>query len=145
MKLHSTIAAVLTAAAFLTLAIGKNEFLPAEEAFRYLAEVDGGCLKVQWNVAPGYYLYKSRLKLESGTPGITVGDARYPQGEVHHDEYFGEQEVFRDDFIVNAPLTRTNNVREMTLKLKWQGCADAGLCYAPTVWEVKVPLKEPTP
>ena len=36
---------------------------------------------------------------------MTVGDSVYPKGEIHNDEYFGEQEIFRGDFKVTAPLT----------------------------------------
>src|SRR5688572_28356304 len=139
MKSSRAIAAVLTsavlAAAFLSLADAKDEFLPPEQAFRYLARVEGDCLKVHWNVAPGHYLYKHRMGLESATPSVALGEPRYPKGESHEDEYFGRQEIFRDDFIVTAPLIRKGNgPRELTLKLKWQGCADAGLCYPPIVW-----------
>jgi thioredoxin:protein disulfide reductase len=124
-----------------TAAGAKDEFLPMERAFSYLAQSDGRCVTVQWNVAPGYYLYKSRMALKSATPGVAVGELHYPKGEIHHDEYFGDQEVFRDDFVVTAPLTLTaGKPRELTLKLELQGCADAGLCYPPTVWDVKVPL-----
>ena len=101
-------------------------------------EAEGDCLKVHWNVAPGYYLYKSRMSLDSATPGVTLGPPAYPKGESHHDEYFGEQEIFRDDFVVTAPLIRSNpGNREMIVKLKWQGCADAGLCYPITTWEAE--------
>ncbi len=119
----------------------EDEFLPPERAFTYLVQVEGGCLTVQWNVAPGYYLYKSRMGIESTTSGVKVGVPRYPKGESHHDEYFGDQEIFRDDFVVTAPLERTDGAaREITVKLKWQGCADAGLCYPATTWEAKVHL-----
>ena len=120
---------------------GQDEFLPPEKAFTYLVEMKGDRLEVQWNVAPGYYLYKSRLGIESATPGVTIGTPAFPKGEVHHDEYFGTQEVFRDDFVVSAPTMRnTGSLHELTVKLKWQGCADAGLCYPVTTWEAKVPL-----
>jgi thiol:disulfide interchange protein DsbD len=118
-----------------------DDFLPAEKAFVYLVESDGPCLKVSWNVAPGYYLYKDKMSVESATPGVTLGKAAYPAGERHHDEYFGEQEVFRDDFMVNVPVLRENRaLTELTVRLRWQGCADAGLCYPPTTWETKLRL-----
>ncbi len=122
-----------------------DSFLAPERAFAYVVEADGECLKVYWNAAPGYYLYKSRMSLESATPGISLGQATYPKGESHHDEYFGDQEIFRDDFVVTAPLLRSNSGgREMIVKLKWQGCADAGLCYPITIWETKVSLGGPS-
>lgn len=145
MTLHNpTWQAPLALALLLAAAVpagAEDDFLPPEQAFAYLVEVDGNALKVQWNVAPGYYLYKSRMGIESTTSGVKVGVPRYPKGESHHDEYFGDQEIFRDDFVVTAPLERTDGAaREITVKLKWQGCADAGLCYPATTWEAKVHL-----
>ena len=86
----------------------------------------------------GYYLYKKRLGLAAATPGVTVGESVYPKGEIHKDEYFGEQEVFRGTFKVTAPLTGAKAGDTVALKLKWQGCADAGLCYPPSVWDATV-------
>lgn len=143
MKISSYIrTACMAATVFLAAAAGaKDDFPPAKEVFRYAVESDGRQLTVYWNVLPGYYLYRSRLSLDSATPGIRIGKPKYPKGEIHHDDYFGNQEIYRDDFTVTVPLVRQNStVVEMKLKLKLQGCADAGLCYPPTVWETKVKL-----
>ncbi len=69
---------------------------------------------------------------------MTVGESVYPKGEVHKDDYFGEQEVFRGTFKVTAPLSGAKAGDTLALKLKWQGCADAGLCYPPSVWDATV-------
>lgn len=118
-----------------------NEFLPPEQAFRFTTESDGTTVTVNWDVAPGYYLYKSRMGLDSATPGVTLGNPSYPEGEIHEDEYFGKQTVFRRTFSVSAPITgRSPDGQTVDLKLKLQGCADAGLCYPPTTWDAKVQL-----
>jgi Thiol:disulfide interchange protein len=122
-------------------AMAAEEFLPPEQAFRYTVESDGDSLTVRWTVAPGYYLYRSRMGLSSATPGITIGTPSYPEGEVHRDDYFGEQVIFRDEFTVTAPLERAADApRELALELRLQGCADAGLCYPPMTWDTKVAL-----
>jgi thioredoxin:protein disulfide reductase len=140
MRAGITFSAILALLAALP-AGAEEEFLPAQQAFAYLVQIEGDCLKVQWNIAPGYYLYKSRMGIDSATPGVKVGTAHFPKGENHHDEYFGDQEIFRDDFVVSAPITRTDRSKpEVTVKLKWQGCADAGLCYPVTTWEARVKL-----
>ena len=81
---------------------------------------------MEWRAAKGYYLYKKRFGLAATTPGVTVGEPVYPKGEMHKDEYFGEQEVFRNTFKVTAPLKGAKVGDTVALKLKWQGCADAG-------------------
>jgi thiol:disulfide interchange protein DsbD len=120
------------------LAIGEDEYLQPEDAFKYAATADDKNLTVEWTVTKGYYLYKKRLGLAAATPGVTVGESVYPKGEIHKDEYFGEQEVFRGTFKVTAPLTGAKAGDTVALKLKWQGCADAGLCYPPSVWDATV-------
>jgi thiol:disulfide interchange protein DsbD len=120
------------------LAIGEDEYLNPEDAFKYTATADEQNVTIEWRATKGYYLYKKRLGLSAATPGITVGESVYPKGEVHKDEYFGEQEVFRDTFKVTAPLSGAKAGDTVALKLKWQGCADAGLCYPPSVWDATV-------
>jgi len=116
-------------------AIGEDEFLDPTAAFKYTVTADEAKVTVEWHATKGYYLYKKRMGLAAATPGVTVGESVYPEGEIHKDEFFGEQTVFRNDFKVTAPLAGAKVGDKIALKLKWQGCADAGLCYPPTVWD----------
>jgi thiol:disulfide interchange protein DsbD len=84
------------------------------------------------------------MGLAAVTPGVTVGEPVYPKGEIHKDDYFGEQEVFRGAFKVTAPLSGAKPGDTFALKLKWQGCADAGLCYPPSVWDANVKVAAAT-
>ena len=61
---------------------------------------------VEWHATKGYYLYKKRMGLSAATPGVTVGESVYPKGEIHKDDYFGEQEVFRGTFKVTRAAHR---------------------------------------
>jgi len=119
-------------------AIGEDDFLPPEQAFTYQVSATPSEVTIQWKATSGYYLYKKRMGLASSTAGVTVGDPVYPKGEIPNDDYFGEQEIFRGDFKVTAPLTGAKPGDTVALKLKWQGCADAGLCYPPSVWDATV-------
>ncbi len=128
-------AAMATLLAVCAFAIGEDEFLPPEQAFQYTVVANPTSVTVEWRATKGYYLYKSRMGLAAATPGVTVGTSVYPPGEVHEDEYFGKQEVFRGAFKVSAPLAGARPGDTIALKLKWQGCADAGLCYPPSEWD----------
>jgi thiol:disulfide interchange protein DsbD len=124
----------------------EERFLPPEQVFRYAVTSDGASVAVHWNLPDGYYAYKARMSLESATPGAALGSAIYPRGEIHKDEYFGAQEVFRGAFVVTAPLTLSAGAaRTLLLKLKIQGCADAGLCYPPQLSDAKVELPAAAP
>ncbi len=87
-----------------TFAIGEDEYLQPEQAFQYTISADENTLTVEWKAAKGYYLYKKRMSLAVTTSGVTVGESVYPKAETHKDEFFGEQEVFRNTFKVTAPL-----------------------------------------
>src|SRR5688572_21857579 len=117
-----------------------DDYLNPEQAFTYKASADPQSVTVEWTVTPGYYLYKKRMGLEAASPGVTVGESTYPKGEIHSDEFFGEQEIFRGTFKVSAPLSGAKPGDTVALKLKWQGCADAGLCYPPSVWDASVTI-----
>ena len=141
--LRKTLFSLLTLAALAlgagtAAAIGEDDFLPPEQAFTYQVSATPSEVTVQWKATSGYYLYKKRMGLAAASAGVTVGEPVYPKGEIHNDDYFGEQEIFRGDFKVTAPLTGAKPGDTVALKLKWQGCADAGLCYPPSVWDATV-------
>jgi thioredoxin:protein disulfide reductase len=121
--------------------IAQDNFLPSEQAYRYEVQRTGSTLNIHWNIAPGYYLYKSRMFLATTTEGVELGIVSYPKAKIHEDEFFGAQEIYRGSITVSVPFSvHAVQPKEIRLQLNWQGCADAGLCYPPTTWETKVPL-----
>jgi len=121
----------------------QDQFLAPFQAFKYAIASDGQSVTVHWDVTPGYYLYKSRMDVVANAPGVSLGRPEFPPGEMHSDEYFGEQEIFRGQFDVRVPLSVADMAlapRELPVTLKLQGCADAGLCYPPQTWDAKVQL-----
>jgi thiol:disulfide interchange protein DsbD len=117
-----------------------DELKPAEEVFRYTASADAERVYLDFDILDGYYVYRSRFGFDSGTPGVAVGAARFPRGETHTDEFFGEQETFRHEFRVAIPYRRSVQSESFDLKLELQGCADFGLCYLPQDWTATVAL-----
>jgi len=117
--------------------------LPAEQAFGFeaIAE-DGNTLLLRFTPAPGYYLYRERnqFRLE-GVNGIALGPPRWPQARSHHDEHFGEVEVYFDQIEVPIPLVRQRDeALTATLTATFQGCQDQGICYPPITRAVEVAL-----
>jgi thiol:disulfide interchange protein DsbD len=111
----------------------EDELLEPDAAFAFSANQDSpDTLTVRWDVAEGYYLYRSRIQLRSDTPGITLGEARFPPGEIKDDEFFGRVETYRGSVAVEVPVQRAADAPD-TLKLTAvsQGCADIGICYPP--------------
>ena len=135
------LARLLALAPLLWFAAGASaddDFLPAKLAFKHTVAVSNGALTVNYQIAPGYYLYRDRLGFESATPGVTVGAPSFPVGEDHEDEYFGKQVIYRGDVSIGVQLASDGPPRDFDLNLKLQGCADAGLCYPPQTWTTKV-------
>jgi thiol:disulfide interchange protein DsbD len=116
-----------------------------EEVYRYAVFDTGDALEVDWAIDDGYYLYRNKLSFDSATDGIKLAEARLPQGLPHEDEFFGKQQVYRENFYVSIPYQVTGDRPEtMDLVLKSQGCWDGGLCYPPQIWTEKVELKQPS-
>jgi thiol:disulfide interchange protein DsbD len=59
---------------------------------------------------------------------------------MQHDEYFGEQTIYRDEMVAELPVAATAGMRELPIEVSFQGCADAGLCYPPTKKQLTVLL-----
>jgi thiol:disulfide interchange protein DsbD len=113
--------------------------LPPEEVFRYAARADAERVYVDFDVLEGYYLYRTRFGFDSGTNGVALGAARFPRGETHSDEFFGEQEIYRRQFQVSIPYRRSAAVTSFDLKLELQGCAPT-FCYLPQDWTATIAL-----
>jgi len=112
-------------------AVGEPEFLPVEEAYQLEVEiVSERELRLYWQIAPDYYLYRHRFAfdLQDDTGGIAV-ESQLPDGLRKQDEYFGEVEVYYQDVDITLQLARDTGLA--TLTATSQGCADAGLCYPP--------------
>ncbi|PYY81306.1 thiol:disulfide interchange protein [Pseudomonas sp. TKO26] len=109
----------------------KPDFLPVDKAFTFTSErLPSGETQLFWQIADGYYLYQKRLKFD----GLAQEhQPALPDGEHHSDEFFGEQTVYRQGLEVKLPAAASGKV-----KLGWQGCADAGLCYPPQTLEVNL-------
>ena len=119
-----------------------SQFLPVEQAFvmdfRQQDDSTGQAkLQVSFTIADGYYLYKDKFKFV----GIDAAFShpQYPKGVMIKDEYFGESEVYFHQVVLDIPLSQLGS--EAMLKVRFQGCAEAGLCYP--VQTLDIPLIAP--
>ncbi|MDQ2069635.1 protein-disulfide reductase DsbD [Natronospira bacteriovora] len=88
-------------------------------------------IQVDWQIADEYYLYEHRFDFQVMEGGVTLGEARYPQGLLIEDEFFGESIVHRHQVTIDVPIQGGQTGDEILLRVDFQGCADAGLCYPP--------------
>ena len=134
---HSAIDAILSA----PKAHG-DDFLPPDQAFRFDALADGtDRVRLDWEIADGYYLYRARIKVVTPGDNAQLGPVQFPTGQFKSDEYFGKQEVYHHELIATVPVVRARGgALELPLQVTYQGCAEAGLCYPPITKTVTVRL-----
>ncbi|MCC2638487.1 MAG: thiol:disulfide interchange protein [Moraxellaceae bacterium] len=124
-----------------------EEFLPVEQAFRLESVAEGANgLRLAWTVAPGYALYRDRIATGVDSPaGVTLAPLAFQGAAVFkNDPSFGRVAVFHD--AARALLTLANVPagaagKPVAVWVRYQGCADAGLCYPPQT--VKLTFDKP--
>jgi thioredoxin:protein disulfide reductase len=123
-----------------------DEFLPADEAFRFDAIPDGpDHVRLIWQIADGYYLYRTRVKAATTSIQAQLGTLEMPTGETKSDEYFGKQEIYHHELVAGVPVARASAAQlALPLQVTYQGCATAGLCYPPITKEITVSLPSGT-
>lgn len=111
----------------------QDEFLPVAEAFKVTGEISTAengvqLLRLTWNIAPEYYLYKERFKFQS-VPELVLKPI-YSEGTFKFDEFAGKNmTVFYGQVTIDFSLP--DKASTFDLRITSQGCADAGLCYPP--------------
>lgn len=119
-----------------------DDFLAPDKAFRFDAFADGtDRVRLNWEIAEGYYLYRARIKVKTPSTSVQLGAPQFPPGQVKTDEYFGKQEVYHHELAAVVPVARASGGElDLPLEVTYQGCADAGLCYPPQTKTVSVRL-----
>ena len=128
----SAVSVAQTADPLADLFADEPEFLPVDEAFQFdFAQQDDQVI-LSWKIADGYYLYKKQFKtvVKQAELGMPV----FPVAEQVEDEFFGLSDVFRGQLDITYPIV--SSVQDGIVKIRYQGCADAGLCYPPRIKEV---------
>ncbi|WP_395374080.1 protein-disulfide reductase DsbD [Marinicella sp. W31] len=120
----------------LQAAIDPDEILSADEAFIPTVEAQGDAINLVFEIAEDYYLYKHAF--EFSATGMVLGEADIPQGKRKTDEFFGEVETYRQQMQIRIPVLEVSGPAELTYR--YQGCADAGICYPPKRKTVAVSL-----
>jgi len=110
----------------------ETDFLPPDVAFRVAARVDGNVVKVRWVIADGYYLYRRKIEVKAESPDLLVAAPELPPGTVKTDPYLGTQQVYTQQVEAVVPYSRIDaGAHPLQIKVIYQGCAEAGLCYPP--------------
>jgi thiol:disulfide interchange protein len=117
----------------------ETDFLPPDVAFRVGARIDGSALRVRWVIADGYYLYRQKISVAAESPVLVVSGISLPPGAVKTDPYLGTQEIYTQQVEGTVAYRRLDyGAHPLQIKVTYQGCAEAGLCY-PSITKVLSP------
>ena len=108
-------------------AVDPDEILSADEAFKPTVKLLDNSISLVFDIAEDYYLYKHAFEFTA--TGMVLDEAVIPQGKQKTDEFFGEVETYRKRMEIIIPVLEVTGPAELTYR--YQGCADAGICYPP--------------
>ncbi|MDO9304688.1 MAG: protein-disulfide reductase DsbD [Sulfuricurvum sp.] len=118
---------------FFSMALFGVSFLQPEEAFKpKITAVEDGTIDVEIELGNQIYLYKDKLKIEDADAqdGINFTIIETATKTVDHE---GEA-VYETNPITNINLSKSKELsgeQKVRVKLSYQGCSSAGLCYEP--------------
>ena len=118
-------------------AVDEKDLLPVDQAFAMTATAaTRDRIELRWRIAPGYYLYRHRIRAE----GLANGALALPPGKPKRDEFFGDVETYRGPLLGTYTGEAAPGATRVTLQVKYQGCADVGVCYPPQSRTLEVSL-----
>lgn len=139
MILRWLISAVLISSASICAAAGwpkldsdqSDSLLSANQAFQLMpVQHTGRELKLEWVIAPGYFLYRNRIHADivepAGSQAVTLG---LPPAQSYNEAGQGIVQVYRND--LRATIKTAADAKPQRLRVRYQGCSDSGVCYPP--------------
>ena len=106
-----------------------TKLLSKEQAFQLQApNMTEKKITLQWQIAPGYYLYRHGFKIlqKNNQPIVNL---QLPKGQNKYDEYLGNFQVYEDTVTASFPTSTITLPTVITAY--YQGCAESGYCYPP--------------
>jgi len=137
------LAILLSTFSYISAKAQQQEFLDPEKAFVLQAKmIDSGTIRLRYNIANGYYMYREQFAFKLDTQTVTLGQATYPAGVVKHDPTFDKKmELYFKEVDITLPISvwpSDKSAIPFVLTVTGQGCAVAGICYPPQDFVVKM-------
>ena len=110
----------------------ETDFLPPDVAFRVGARLEGGRVKVRWVIADGYYLYRSKMSVAAPKAPIwwSRGWHSAARASSRPTPISAPRRSYTQQVEGTVPYRRLDfGAHPLQIKVTYQGCAEAGLCY----------------
>lgn len=116
--------------------------LPIEQAFQFSATArDYQTVLFIWKIAPGYYLYRNRIRIYANDPQhVRLGQPLLPHGIKKSFPQLGNLIVYKDHLTIPLPIIQAHR-DTVAFNVTYQGCADSGYCYPPITKRVTLNLQ----
>lgn len=131
---------VLWLASFIGYAISP---LPASEVFQVETKrVDPNTFVINWQIKPGYFLYKDRIKLtEPMDSTMHLGTIRFPAAMQKTDHQGQVYTIYRNQLSLPVAVLG-ERPGESLVNIQFQGCADDGFCYPPQTRQIRLTVDQ---
>ncbi len=128
---HNGLAMLALVGLLLIPVLATAGFLSPDQAFQFAAKADGpGRLQLTWTVAPGYHLYRDRIRVSLAPSTLHLQKIDLPAGKELDDPAFGRVRVLEGQNTVIAHYTSDGPLPSvLQVSSTFQGCANAGVCY----------------
>ena len=137
----------------------QDGFLDPEKAFVLKANIESpNLIHLDFKIADGYYMYRERFSFHSDTESFKLGEAKFAKGKIKFDPTFNkDMELYFNEVKIELPFVLEENQntqaskiaagngtqkKQIIITVNGQGCAEAGLCYPPMDFVVKVERTE---
>lgn len=148
-RLTAFLAATLVAGVVQAVPPQDDEPLDPDKAFRPTARLVAGepstgtserhGIDIEYRIAPGYYLYRDRIRFEVTPATLLVGAPEFPPGTAVDDPFLGKSVIYRDRLVVHLPFNVSiAKAGRYKVRITAQGCAENRICYSPFPQEVMV-------
>lgn len=114
-----------------------DALLEPGQAFRPAVRLAAGGFAIAYEVAPGYYLYRDRIRVVT-VPPLPLGDLEMPEGEAIDDPFVGPTRIFRGSVTILQPFAASPRPGSYRIRITAQGCAEERFCYRPFVQEAAI-------
>ena len=113
-------------------AVDESNLLPVDQAFAVSAKAtERGKIEFSWAIAKGYYLYRERMGATAADSAFKFNPLQLPDGIHKHDQFFGDVQIYHDHVTAILTGAAASDANAADFVVKYQGCADAGVCYPP--------------
>lgn len=115
--------------------------LPANDVFQIAVhKQDINTFVVDWQIKPGYFLYKDRIHFTTASnDNAQLGTIYFPKPIIKTDKLNHAYPIYREQ--IHLPVAILGKEPgEVAIKAHFQGCSDEGFCYPPQTSRIKLTI-----